>query len=215
MNLQSATTAVSVRRIMSVVQGNNAQLIAHHVRPLWIGTDDAVCDLTWGKGGWWKIWIPQNFVGHDLHTLDGVDFRALPEADSVYDVVAFDPPYVSIGGRETTGIPEMHEKYGMHTTPRTPAETMTMIEDGIREGARVLVSGGRLLVKCSDYISSGQFQMGHHAVIEAALRTGLTQVDEFIHFTGTGPQPTENLDGSKRQQVHSHRAHSFLCVFEV
>lgn len=34
------------------------------------------------------------------------------------------------------------------------------------------------------------------------------QVDEFVHFSGTGPQPP------RPRQFHSRRAHSFLCVFK-
>jgi hypothetical protein len=69
------------------------------------------------------------------------------------------------------------------------------------------------MVKVGDYVSSGKLVLGHHHVVEFGLNLGLEQVDEFVHASGTGPQPTVNLDGSPRLQVHSRRAHSFLVVF--
>jgi hypothetical protein len=59
-----------------------------------------------------------------------------------------------------------------------------------------------------DYVSGGRFVLGHHFVVSTALRAKLVQVDEFVHVSGTGPQPLG------RRQLHSRRAHSFLCVFQ-
>lgn len=192
----------------------NADLIADHVVPLWITPDDFVMDVTYGRGKWWTKYRPPFFIAHDLHTLDRVDFRHLPEADDSVDVIAFDPPYIPPGGRETSTVKGMHAAYGMGTMPATVSETFELIADGIKECARVLAPNGRLLVKCQDFITSGKFQPAHDLVIGSALLSSLEQVDEFIHVTGTGPQPKFNLDGSPRRQVHSRRAHGFLCVFQ-
>ncbi len=148
--------------IESVYRGTNANLLAY-IAPLYLPEHVVVMDVTYGKGGWWHTVNPSRFtrfVAHDLYTLDGVDFRSLPEDDGSVDVVAFDPPYVAPGGRDTSTIPQMTAAYGMHSTPKTPAENAAVIA------------------------------------------------------TGTGPQPLTNRDGTPRRQVHSRRAHSFLCVFE-
>lgn len=55
----------------------------------------------------------------------------------------------------------------------------------------------------------GAFVKGRHFVVQTADRLGLEQVDEFIHHSGTGPQPPG------RRQLHSRRAHTFLCIFRV
>ncbi len=221
--------------IPSVITARTNGALIVEIAPLWIRPDDLVVDVTYGRGKWWTKYQPERFVAHDLGLAkdavnpDGVDFRSLPEADDSVDVVAFDPAYVTPGGRETSTLSakgsDQHDRYGMTTTPSTPAENMEIIVGGVKEAARVLRSGsrelrsrkpgGRLLLKVMDYIWSGDFQNHHHQVVSAALEVGLVQVDEFIHVSGSGPQPKTNRDGSPRRQVHSRHDFSFLCVFQA
>jgi hypothetical protein len=200
-------------KVESVVRSRrNGPLIAQAAK-LWIQDDDIVLDVTYGRGRFWTEFKPTNLITHDI-ALDGVDFRALPEPDESVDVVVFDPPYVSIGGRTTSTIEDFNARYGLTDAPKSPLETSDLMAGGIREAGRVLVPRtGRLMVKVSDYISSGKYHAGHHYAVAAALATGFEQLDEFVHYSGTGPQPMDNLDGTPRRQVHSRRAHSFLCVF--
>lgn len=198
--------------IRSVVPARrNGELIAE-VAKLWIGPRDLVVDVTWGRGNFWTAFTPLFLVAHDL-THDGVDFRKLPENDGSVDVVVFDPPHLAPGGRATSTVPDMHNRYGTLTAPRTVREVDELHAAGIQEAARVLCKGGRLLVKCLDYVSSGRYHAGRHNVVCSALQAGFEQVDEFILVSGLGPQPQRNRDGSPRRQIHSRRAHSFLCVF--
>lgn len=206
--------------VQSVVKcAENGPLIAA-AATLWIKPEDVVVDVTYGRGKFWTKVRPAHLTGHDL-ILDGVDFRQLPEADATVDVVVFDPPYISPGGRETSTLDgrngnggDFNDRYGLHFTPKSPDELASLIADGIREAHRVLRPKGRLMVKCMDYVNSGGLFLGRHHVVNTALGLGMRQVDEFIHHSGTGPQPTENPDGSPRRQIHSRRAHSFLCVFQ-
>lgn len=154
-----------------------------------------------------------NFIRHDLYTLDKVDFRDLPEKSGSIDVVVFDPPYVSTGGITTTTVPDFRARYGMDNAKRTMAHVRHDIGIGMAEATRVLMPKGRLMVKCMDYVESGKFQQGHKFVLDVADMLHLVQVDEFLHVSGTGPQPLKNRNGSPRRQVHARKAHSFLCVF--
>lgn len=206
--------------VQSVVKcPTNGPLLAAAAQ-LWIADSDLVVDMTYGRGKFWTHYRPARLVAHDLIT-DGVDFRQLPEADGTVDVAVFDPPYISPGGRASSTLDgrggadgDFNERYGLHDTPATPAELADLIAQGIKEATRVLAPKGRLMVKCMDYVSSGGLFLGRHHVVTTALGLGLRQVDEFVHHSGTGPQPTENPDGTPRRQVHSRRAHSFLCVFQ-
>jgi hypothetical protein len=207
--------------VQSVVRcQENGPLIAAAAQ-LWIKDTDLVVDMTYGRGLFWTKYRPARLVGHDLIT-DGVDFRQLPEADGTVDVAVFDPPYISPGGRTTSTLDgrggdagDFNERYGLTDTPTSPAELADLIAQGIKEATRVLAPKGRLMVKCMDYVSSGGLFLGRHHVVTTALALGLTQVDEFVHHSGTGPQPTQNPDGTPRRQIHSRRAHSFLCVFQA
>lgn len=206
--------------VLSVFQGDNDALIAEVAR-LWLKPTDRVIDVTYGEGMFWRIYRPKKLVKHDLFKLDGVDLRHLPHRAGSFDVLVLDPAYVSTGGRETSNIDEFNEAYGMLEAPRTPEELDVLFDDGIKEAHRVLRKGGphngrsRLLVKCADYVSGGHYHQGRHNVVLSAEWYGFEQVDEFIHFSGTGPQPKNNPDGTVRRQVHSRRAHSILCVFEL
>lgn len=186
---------------------NNGPLIAAAAQ-LWIKDTDLVVDATYGRGRFWTYYQPAMLIKHDLEVGDGIDFRALPEADQSVDVLVLDPPYIAQGGRDTSTIPDFMDRYGLRSCPTNRAELELMIADGIREAHRVLHPGGRLMVKCMDYISGGRYVTGHHHVVSTALRVGFKQVDEFVHHSGLGPQPPG------RRQIHSRRAHSFLCVFE-
>jgi len=200
--------------VQSVVKCvTNGPLIAAAAQ-LWIKDTDLVVDMTYGRGKFWTCYCPARLVGHDLIT-DGVDFRHLPEADGTVDVAVFDPPYVSMGGRETSTKPDFTDRYGLIEAPSSPAELAKLIAQGIREGNRILRPKGRLMVKCMDYVSSGGLFLGRHHVVTTALGLGMRQVDEFVHHSGVGPQPTEHLDGTPRKQYHARRAHSFLCVFQA
>lgn len=193
--------------VTSVVRSRyNGPLIAA-AADLWIEPDDLVVDVTYGKGNFWTIYRPLNLVAHDLFVGDGVDFRALPEADGSVDVVAFDPPYIAQGGRDTSTTPDFLDRFGLRDVPKTVGELETYIADGLTEAARVLRGGGRLLVKCMDYVNGGRLVLGRHHVVTTCLALDLEQVDEFIHLSGLGPQP------AGRRQLHSRREHSFLCVF--
>ena len=197
--------------VESVVKTQDNGTLIAAVAVLHIPDGALVVDTTYGKGLFWTQYRPDNLVMHDLHTVDGVDFRNLPEGDGSVDVVVFDPPYMPSGGKETT-ILEMRDRYGISRNDgsgnrNTVADVAALYVGGIAEAYRVLKPEGRLLVKTMDFVYGGQYRTMRHHVVTTAIDVGFTQIDEFIHHSGVGPQP------GGRVQRTSRRAHSFLCVF--
>lgn len=187
---------------------SNAELIADALRLHAPEGDYRILDVTFGRGNWWHHPTPTNVVGHDLR-LDGVDFRSLPYDDCSWDVIAYDPPYVSVGGRKTTTLQggDYHDRYGLTDAPRSPAELQDVIDAGLREVARVVRRRGLVLCKCQDYVSSGRLWLGTYLTTRAALEAGLTVVDRMEHLSRSArPQPPG------RRQVHARRNLSTLLV---
>jgi hypothetical protein len=191
---------------LSVVTGTNADLM-WSIRDLYLtGT---VLDVTYGEGKWWERYRPKHLTAHDLHKLDGIDFRHLPEPDSSVDTVCYDPPYVPAGGAPTrTDAGRFRDAFGLQTG-RTAADLKELCRDGLREVARV----ARLwaLVKCSDFVDSGTFRLGHLWMIHWAEEHGLGEPHDLIVLhSGTGPGGQNIFE-----PVRCRRAHSYLLVFKV
>lgn len=184
----------------------NADMIADCVRLGYLRVDAVTLDPTYGRGTWWNKWLPEDLTVHDI-ALDGVDFRDLPHDNEAFDAIAFDPPYVCVGGRKTTGMPDFHDRYGLTAAPSSPHELQALINDGLREQHRVLKPGGTLLVKCQDYVSSGKLWLGTHWTLSCGMGLSLECIDRLEHLSGPRPQPPG------RRQVHARRNLSTLFVF--
>lgn len=201
---------------------SNAAMIADVARLGYIKTTDNVIDLTFGRGKWWKQWRPANLTGLTDRSDDHADQYAIDQVnvitnadytnldgipDETYDVTVFDPPYVSVGGRGTSGIPDFVDRYGLVRAPRTPADLHANNLLGLKEAIRITKPGGTILVKCAPYISSGKRQDGDYWMRRDAADLGLTVHDVFIHVGHIRPQP------SGRRQMHSRNNYSVLFVF--
>lgn len=178
----------------------------------YINDGDDVMDVTYGKGTWWKKWSPLNLVTHDL-AIDGVDFRRLPYPHSTFDVVTFDPPYVSVGGRKTSTIGDFNDAYGLVDVPRTPDELHELMYDGLMSIHRVLRPKGLVLFKAMNYVTSGKYRTQAYDVMCDLTRVSLTPpfklIDEFIHLRGLGPQPKRD------KQLHARRNYSHLFCLQA
>jgi len=184
---------------------SNADLIADCARLNYLQKDWVTLDPTYGKGNWWTVWRPDTLIEHDIK-IDGVDFRNLPYGDGHFDAVAFDPPFVSVGGRSTTGIPKMHQAYGMDRAPISPKGVQKLINLGLGEAHRVVKPKGIVLCKVQDYISSGKLWLGTHYTLSTALELSFEPIDRLEYISGVRPQP------SGRRQVHARRNLSTLFV---
>ena len=196
--------------IESVVRSKqNGPLIAA-AAALWIKDDDVVMDVTYGRGRFWTVYRPRTLITHDLAD-DGVDFRDLPESDGSVDVVVLDPPYITPSSDKST-LPDFHDRYGLTTRDErriTVPELLALYVGGFSESWRVLKTGGRLLVKCMDFVESG-YNAFHPWLVREAEDIGYRTVDTFIHYSGVGATSPGMINKVQRT---SRRAHSVLLVF--
>lgn len=195
----------------------NADLICEAVVPLGYldMRTDRVLDCTWGLGAWWAQDAPDNLTAcdlepsksplncpecesgaehpiekrHPVHAGDSVDFRSMPFPAATFTVVAFDAPYVPVGSNETSTLQDYNERYGRHLVPSDPSELQAIIDAGLADVMRVLVPGGRALVKCASYVWSGNLYPGSYHTLKAALDIGFELVDWFVHEGDQRAQP--------------------------
>lgn len=202
----------------SVFRGNNAELMAAFADYY---LDGSVLDVTYGDGKWWDRYKPDSFTCHDLHKVDGVDFRALPESDASIDTVCFDPPYVISGTASSDRLgPDFQNRYGIGldnlkvavNTAGGTAAFEQLITDGLTECLRV--ARNWVLVKCMEFSQGNHVPAARsfhdipHLVTVRALELGWLKHDQIVHHTGSGPGG-HNIFVPKRARRH----HSYLIVF--
>lgn len=196
----------------SVQTGTNADLMAT-VAPTYL--TGSVLDVTYGEGKWWDRFTPDPFTFHDLHKVDGVDFRALPHDDNSFDAVCFDPPYVISGGPSSPALNdgEFQGRYGIGIDNLGDSSTAAGFHDLVRRGLHecIRVSRGWVLVKCMEF-AQGSGPTGFHdmptIVTNWAADLGAAKYDQIVHHTGPGPGG-HNIWTQKRARRH----HSYLIVF--
>lgn len=189
----------------------NADLIVDVARLGYLRPEWRTLDATHGRGIWWQRWRPDRLVTNDLHNPADIcaDFRRLPFPDAAFDAAVYDPPYVLMGGRESsTRKDEWADRFGLITAPKTLPELEALIIDGFTEVHRVVRPRGFLLVKCTDAISSANLWSGPTLVINHAAALGARLADRFLYVRGTGPTPWDH-------QLHARRNYSELLVFRV
>src|SRR5690606_38921716 len=138
-------------------------------------------------GKWWKKWRPFALDANDVDLRFGnfhFDYReGLPWVGGQFDLVAFDPPYVSSGSRKKSTIPKMNTAYGITRSAKTPEENQEWINLGLTEAVRLCKTGGFVLCKVQDYRSSGELFLGAHYTLTHAL-TLPVKVEAIYHHVG-------------------------------
>lgn len=142
-----------IDRLYSVETGTSAQTVAKMLRVLF---PDAVTvlDCTWGAGKFWDGNDAVCVTGLDMspHGRPSVlgDFTRLPFRDEAFDVVVFDPPYLTDVSK--SGTSQMARRFGAYGSD---GEIEDSIAAGCREAWRVARVG--LIVKVSQHTHESRF----------------------------------------------------------
>jgi len=171
---------------------------------LWI-PGESVLDVTYHDGLWWKDFTPDHLVYHSRRDDPTFDYRLLPWDTDEFDAGVFDPPYSGKGGRDTSGVQEMDDRYGLTDSPKRPADLLGMNLGGLMEICRV--SRRVVLVKSMDFVTGGEMHWHTRHIETAAEMIGWTVYDRLIHLpTGGRPQP------GGRAELHSRPRPSVLSI---
>lgn len=199
-------------QVLSSVVGDNYDLFTE-VRRMWIAPGDVVADVTYGRGAFWKQpaagEVPQIRHEIDPEIGDGVDCRALPEPDESIDVVVFDPPYRAAHGGTQVGGDKLYPGYNLPASNLDSTnDVLNLYRDGIKEAARVLKPGGRIMVKCQDLSYSSRLHLTHLDVLRHMVSAGLDLVDMFV-LVNNKRAP---INKAAKRQERARRAHSYLLI---
>lgn len=191
--------------ILSTTVGDNAALMTS-VAALWIAEGDVVVDANWGKGVFWKNLPGMPTHRHDI-AQDGVDCRNLPYEDGTIDVVVLDPPYRATHGSKDFKAP-LAGCYGLGTENlETINDVLALYEGALKEAARVVKRGGRVLVKCQDLSYNHRLHLVTLDVMRLMVESGFEFADQFILANAT------RLTSSVwKTQERARRAHSVMWV---
>jgi len=191
--------------VMTCMEGHNGDLIAHAAR-LYLRKGDRVADVTYGRGQFWrKVDTSEyDFRATDLQTTEvKMDFRRLDYADSSFDAVVFDPPYLVRGGPKYWH----YGKYQRINKRITLGEVLGLFRDGMKEAHRVLRPGGYLWVKCKDQHDCPKIFL--HVDVHAIAVQELAMSPEELFVLKQSSPAISHGDTQTCARIN----HSFLWIF--
>jgi hypothetical protein len=176
-------------------------------------TGDIELDITYGAGNFYKA------IKQPKHKIDIVprfpdvvcgDSTKLPFADNTISSIMFDPPFMISGGpsfkSNKVGSNILHHRFSWFKKPELLRE---MYGASIIESFRILKTGGWLIVKCQDQVSSGKQFFLHCEVYDMAKQAGFYPKDLFILIAKQRLVP----NWQKKQQ-HARKFHSYFWIFQ-
>ncbi|KAB2806974.1 hypothetical protein F9L07_28490 [Pimelobacter simplex] len=205
-------------RPSSVVLGKDRDVIPQLIETHAVA-EPRIIDVTFNKGVMWKGtgYAPYRVdVSREMSPEADLiaDCRALPLADSSWDVVAFDPPHLPAAAASAGSSGIERAQYGLTAEGdyRQGDNINPLFVDFLHEARRILSPEGIVIAKIADLVHNHRYQWQHVALINAAESIGMTVCDAVIKIDPTAG----NLKSSKWQRVnHFRRGHCFWLVIRM
>jgi len=163
------------------------------------------CDVTYGKGNFYRDGVPEPELKFDLVPLvPGVvqaDCRRLPLAAESVESIVFDPPFMARTGPGAALKARFGELVG------TIRDLWKFYALAMMEFYRVLVRDGWLVFKCQDGVLSGVNNFTHCEVYNLAVAIGFKPIDLFILLA-----KFRMMHPKHKRQRHARKYHSYFWV---
>lgn len=202
-------------RPLSLVLGKDRDVIPSLLAVHANSSAPKILDVTHNKGVMWKR-LNYNVTSMDSDPTFGTNrvgsFFDIPARDAEFDVVAFDPPHLpaAIASPGSSGIERA--QYGLNADGdwRQGDNIAPCFVPFLVEARRVLVPGGIVIAKLSDFVHNHRYQWSHVDFVNAARAVdGMTPCDVVVK----GDPCASNLKSSKWKRIkHFRRAHCFWIV---
>lgn len=189
--------------IVTAQTGDNSDVFPD-ILLLYANDGDAIADVTYGKGVFWKKVDINRYSFYPSDIMTGIDYNNLPYKKGVLDMVVLDPPYMGNNGGKNYAVAR---NYNVNIKKYSKEYIPNLYFDGISEAYNVLKKGGKLVIKCQDEIQSGKQNMNHITIIDFALSNGFRVEDLFIVIQKNTPMMRHSY------QLHARKNHSYFIIF--
>lgn len=166
-------------------------------------------DPTYSKGNFYKKWVPEPKEKYDLfpQTEDTIqsDAKNLPRESSSVASIMFDPPFlVGYTTWKQTGI--IWQRFNWF---RYIEDLWKWYDECLLEFHRILSSGGVLIFKCQDTVSSGKQYLSHVHIINEAEKLWFYTKDMFVLLA-----KNRIIWHNHHIQKHARKFHSYFLIFK-
>jgi hypothetical protein len=158
-------------RLLSVMQTSDTPALIEQMLSIFFPDVSTILDVTYGSGAFWKG-LGRDVTGMDLDQGRARDvignFCAIPFKDDAFDLVVFDPPYLTDTGKGTQAV--MDRRFG---SLKTIKDLRFAVHKGCLEAERVSRVG--VLVKVQTYIHASRL-VPMERWVEQAMTTDLYDI---------------------------------------